>query len=226
MTYMPTKAMILAAGRGSRLKPLTDTLPKPLVPVQGKPLIEHHLCHLKKAGVNEVIINLAHLSDKIKDTLKDGKQFGLTIHYSEEEPPGLETGGGIVRALPLLGDEPFWVINGDVYSDYAFTHANLDKDKKAHVVLVPNPKHNPSGDFSVANGILGKAALKETFTFSGIALYHPSLFKDLKVDRFSVTPILRQAANDNLVSAEVFSGTWHDVGTLERLKEANSDFSH
>lgn len=222
MIASPTKAMILAAGRGCRLRPVTDTLPKPLIPVQGKPLIEHHLYNLKSAGIKDVVINLAHLSEKIKAQCGNGEKFGLNILYSEEAPPGLETGGGIVKALPLLGDKPFWVINGDIFTDFDFSHTPALNEKKVHVILVPNPAHNKEGDFELINGDVQLKTSGAPYTFSGIALYKPDFFEGNTIERYSVTPLLKDAIAKGLVSGECYTGTWHDVGTLERLKAANA----
>jgi MurNAc alpha-1-phosphate uridylyltransferase len=220
MRLKPTKAMILAAGQGKRLRPLTESTPKPLIRVQGKPLIEHHLGNLAKAGVHDVIINLAHLGEQIRTHVGDGQHYNLKVHYSDEAPPGLETGGGLVKALPLLGPEPFWVVNGDVLSNFDFNSPpRLDKTL-AHLILVPNPPHNPKGDFSLVDGLVELPDGETPYTFAGISFYHPDFFKGLQVKRFSVTPLLKAAMKKGLVSGELYQGLWHDIGTLSRLKKA------
>ena len=216
------RAMILAAGRGERLRPLTDTTPKPLLDVGGKTLIELHLEKLANAGFREVVINLAHLGDMIRDKLGDGSLWGLNIHYSQEPPNALDTGGGIGQALSLLGDSPFAVINGDVYSQYPLARLRAIKCSHAHLVLVPNPAHNPEGDFQLRGGhVIAKhqAPVEHPcFTFSGISVYHPRFFDSATGGRYSVVPMLRAAMALKQVTGEVFRGEWHDIGTLERLE--------
>lgn len=221
------KAMILAAGRGERLRPLTDELPKPLLSVAGKPLIERHVETLVAAGFTELVINHAWLGEKIEATLGDGARFGATISYSPEGDQGLETGGGIFRALSLLsgsnGDDPFLVINGDVVTDYDFSSLrdaqHLQTDKLAHLVLVQNPDFHPEGDFSLEGGMVNSTG-NFRYTFSGIGVYHPQLFADCHSDIFPLAPLLRQAMDLGQVSGELFNGLWIDVGTRERLLEA------
>ena len=215
------RAMILAAGRGERLRPLTDTTPKPLFKVGGRSLIEHHLENLAQTGFREVVINLAHLGDMIRDTLGNGSTWGLNIHYSQEPPGALDTGGGIGQALPLLGESPFAIINGDVYSQYPLARLRAIKCSHAHLVLVPNPAHNPDGDFVLQGGhIKADAEPNEQarFTFSGISVYHPRFFASAPGGKYSVVPMLRAAAVLQRVTGEVYRGNWHDIGTLERLK--------
>ena len=210
------RAMILAAGRGERLRPLTDTTPKPLLDAGGRSLIEHHLQRLAKAGFREVIINLAHLGDLIRDRLGDGSNWGLNIHYSQEPEGALDTGGGIQQALPLLGDSPFAIINGDIFSQYPLTRLRAIKCDHAHLVLVPNPAHNPDGDFALQGGHIipdGQPRL----TFSGISVYHPRFFASAPGGKYSVVPMLRAAAAQRHVTGEIYRGTWHDIGTRERL---------
>ena len=211
------RAMILAAGRGERLRPLTDTTPKPLLEVNGRPLIAHHLEKLATAGFREVIVNLAHLGDMIRDSLGDGSAWGLNIHYSPEPPGALDTGGGIQQALQLLGVAPFAVINGDVYSHYPLARLRAIKCDFAHLVLVPNPAHNPKGDFALQGGYINSTGAPR-HTFSGISVYHPRFFKAAAAGRFSVVPMLRNAACEQKVTGEIFRGDWHDIGTLERLE--------
>ncbi len=211
------KAMILAAGRGERMRPLTDHTPKPLLRVGGKALIEYHLEALCRAGIKDVVINTAHLSGKLREALGDGRRYGVDIRYSDEGEQALETGGGIVNALPLLGDAPFLVINGDVWCDYPIGIHALEGNDLAHVVLVDNPPHNPRGDFALRDGRLLTEG-RPMLTFSGIGYYHPKLFEDRSPGRFSLAPLLRRAAERGLVSAEHYRGHWNDVGTIERLK--------
>ena len=210
------RAMILAAGRGDRLRPLTDELPKPLVEVAGKPLIEYHLKALARAGFREVVINQGHLGDLLPEMLGNGSRWGVKIHWSDEQPEALETGGGIFKALPLLGSAPFLVINGDLWTDYPFARLRAVKCDWAHLVMVPNPSHNPVGDFALAG-----ARIRETgdrkLTFSGMAVYNPRLFDGCQLGKFSVVPLVRLAMENHLVTGEEFQGDWNDIGTLERL---------
>jgi MurNAc alpha-1-phosphate uridylyltransferase len=211
------KAMILAAGRGERMRPLTDTRPKPLLEAGGKALIAWHLHNLARAGFGEIIINHAHLGQTIETTLGDGSAFGLSIRYSPE-PEALETAGGIAKALPLLGDR-FVVINGDIWCDYDFSalHAILRNGDMAHLVLVDNPPQHPKGDFALAGGRI-KAQGDALLTFSGIGVYQASLFSAVRPgDKARLAPILRRAMDDGLVSGEHFRGRWRDIGTPERL---------
>ena len=213
------KCMILAAGRGERLRPLTDKIPKPLIRVAGKPLIEHHLDRLKSAGYKEIVINLSHLGELIQERLGDGRRLGVEIIYSPEGYAPLETAGGIIRALPLLGNEPFLVINGDIWCEHPLSFAGLPEGKLAHLVLVDNPPHNPAGDFFYENGEIFTQG-DHPLTFSGIGVYHPALFKDRPVEKLALAPILRTAVDNALVSAEHFTGKWFDIGTVGRLEEA------
>lgn len=213
------KAMVLAAGRGERLRPLTDTLPKPLLAVRGKPVIAWTLERLARAGITELVINHAHLGHKIEETLGDGRAFGVAIRYSPEAE-ALETAGGIANALPLLGSEPFIVVNGDVYCDFDFAPLRRRElgDRLAHLVLVPNPEHRPAGDFGLAQG----RALNDgdpRLTFSGISILRPELFLSCEDGRFPLAPLLRQAAACDELSGERFEGLWSDVGTPQRLAE-------
>jgi MurNAc alpha-1-phosphate uridylyltransferase len=211
------RAMILAAGRGERLRPLTDTTPKPLLPVGGRPLIDYHLENLANAGFREVVINLAHQGEKIRETLGSGSDWGLNITYSPEPPNALDTGGGIHNALPLLGDAPFAIINGDVFSEYPLARLRAIKCDHAHLVLVPNPAHNPNGDFAIRGGYVTDDA-EPRYTFAGISVYHPRFFDSASGGRFSVVPMLLKAMNLQRVTGEMFKGVWHDIGTLERLE--------
>jgi len=208
-------AMILAAGRGERMRPLTDHRPKPLLEAGGRPLIDHHLTALAVAGIREVVINHAHLGAQIEAALGDGAAYGLRIRYSPEET-ALETGGGIFQALPLLGPGPFLVVNGDVWTDLDLGHLRLAAQDLAHLVLVPNPSHHPAGDFVLADGRVvaeGPARL----TFSGIGVYRAALFDGCVPGRFPLAPLLRAAIAAGRVSGEMHAGRWTDVGTPERL---------
>lgn len=215
--------MILAAGRGERMRPLTDTLPKPLLEVQGKALIIWHIERLAQRGFKEIIINIAHLGDKILEALGDGSRWNVKIHYSDERSCGaLESAGGIIKALPLLGEETFLVVNGDVFCDYEFDSRFELHDKLAHLILVPNPAHNPQGDFALNGSLLCDDA-KQRYTFSGIAYYNPKMFQDKKEQKESLAPLLRKFLANKALSAELFDGIWHDIGTPERLKAINGE---
>jgi MurNAc alpha-1-phosphate uridylyltransferase len=211
------RAMILAAGRGERLRPLTDDTPKPLMLLGQKTLIEYHLESLAAAGFREVVINQGHLGDQLPAALGDGSRWGLNIHWSDEQPAALETGGGIFKALPLLGTAPFLVVNGDVWTDYPFARLRAVKCDWAHLVMVPNPQHNPGGDFALHGGRLSEQGASRQ-TFSGIGVYHPRLFEGCSPGKFSVVPLLRTAMREHLVTGELFRGRWDDIGTAERLE--------
>lgn len=217
------KAMILAAGKGERLRPLTLHTPKPLVPVAGVPLIEYHLRALAAAGVSEVVINHAWLGAQIEAHLADGARFGLSIRYSPEGEP-LETGGGILHALPLLGDEPFILVNGDIFTDYPFVNLCRPLPGLAHLVLLDNPAHHPQGDFTLlADGQLADAQPgQSSLTYSGIAVLSPQLFAGCEPGAFKLAPLLRHAMAQGLVSGERYAGNWIDVGSYERLAQAES----
>jgi MurNAc alpha-1-phosphate uridylyltransferase len=214
------KAMILAAGRGERMRPLTDHTPKPLLEVRGKPLIHWHLERLAAAGVNEVVINLSWLGERIKQALGDGSRWGMRIHYSEEGPVPLETGGGIFRALPLLGDAPFLLVNGDAYTDLDCTRMSLPLGRDAHLVLVANPPQHPRGDFALSDGLIREAG-EPRWTYSGIGVYSAALFVGCSDGRFPLLPLLKRAIAQQRLSGELHRGIWHDVGTAERLAELN-----
>ena len=213
------KAMILAAGHGTRMRPLTDHTPKPLLKVGGKPLIVWHIEKLRQAGFQDIVINIAWLGAQIPQALGDGKQFGVHLHYSDEQHEGaLETAGGIIKALPLLGDTSFLVLNGDVWCDYPFsTHDPLKTGDLAHLILVNNPQHNPQGDFALQQGRIFDQG-EPKLTFSGIGYYSPALFKGLPAGKQPLAPLLRAAMKANKVSGELFTGDWRDIGTPERLK--------
>ena len=221
------KAMILAAGLGKRMRPLTDKLPKPLLPVAGRPLIEHHLLRLREAGVTEVVINTAYLGHLIQDALGDGSRFDLQIVYSEEGEP-LETGGAIYKALPLLGGEPFLLVNGDVWTDCdlpTLVNHTLPENVLGHLSLVPNPDHCEKGNFCFKSG--NKGLLQplidgcESFTFSGVSVLRPQLVADYPQCReyFPLRESFFWAIDKSRLSGEVFSGDWVDVGTPERLQQ-------
>jgi len=215
------KAMILAAGRGERMRPLTDHTPKPLLKVGGKPLIAWHLERLAKAGFTDVVINHAHLGEQIEAALGDGSQWQLNIQYSPEKT-ALETAGGIANAIPMLGAGPFLVVNGDVFTDIDFASLRLDGENLAHLVMVGNPPQHPAGDFALTDGKI-KLEGSEKLTFSGIGVYHPSLFAD--VERGSaakLAPLLKVAMAQGLVSGSYHQGAWHDIGTPERLHALDS----
>ena len=215
------KAMILAAGRGERMRPLTDELPKPLLEVADKPLIVYHIEKLVTAGFEEIIINIAHLGYKIAESLGDGSAWNVKISYSDEQEDGaLESAGGIIKALPLLGDENFLVVNGDVFCEYDFDpHFDLGENL-AHLILVENPKHNPNGDFGLKNtSVLNEDKLK--YTFSGIGYYNPKIFNGFNAQKLALSPILREKIKNKQISGELFSGDWHDIGTPQRLQEIN-----
>ena len=215
------KAMILAAGRGERMRPLTDVTPKPLLRVGEHCLIEYHLRALARAGIREAIINLGHLGEQIEAFLADGSRYGLSIRYSHEHDQALDTGGGIHRALPLLGAGPFVVVNGDIYTDYPFERLPAQPAGLVHAVLVANPLHHPQGDFALAGGrVYGEGAPR--FTFAGIGVYRPELFADCAAGVFPLAPLLRRAMASGQVSGELYEGVWHDVGTPERLAELAS----
>jgi MurNAc alpha-1-phosphate uridylyltransferase len=215
------KAMILCAGRGERMRPLTDTLPKPLLEVRGKPLLVWHLENLAKCGFKDVVINIAHLGFMIPEAIGDGSRWNLNITYSDEQKEGaLESAGGIIKALPLLRDDTFLVVNGDIFSDYHF-NVNFDlEDKLAHLILVPNPKHNTNGDFGLQDSLVLNEANKK-YTFSGIGYYSAKLFKHLVCKKSALAPLLRENIAKKKISGELFKKMWHDVGTPQRLKEIN-----
>ncbi|MCD4668355.1 MAG: nucleotidyltransferase family protein [Sulfurimonas sp.] len=215
------KAMILAAGRGERMRPLTDTLPKPLLEVGAKPLIVWHLEKLLACGFKDIVINIAHLGYKIPELLGDGSKYGVNITYSDEQESGaLESAGGIKKALSLLGDETFLVVNGDVFCDYGFD-SNLDlKDKLAHLILVQNPEHNPNGDFGLDNALVLNES-EEKYTFSGIGYYNPKLFESLACGKSGLASLLRVEINNKKISGSLYHSYWHDIGTPQRLEDIN-----
>jgi len=210
------RAMVLAAGRGERMRPLTDTVPKPLLEVRGKPLIVHHLEKLSRLGVKDVVINLAWLGDRIRAALEDGAKWNLRIRYSDEGDEALETGGGIFKALPWLGTEPFLVVNADVFSDFDFGTLQIAPGAWAQLMLVPNPPQHPKGDFALADGrVLEQGG--PTWTYSGFGLYRPDLFEGCTPGKFALLPLFQRAIRAQRLHAQTYSGLWNDVGTIERL---------
>jgi MurNAc alpha-1-phosphate uridylyltransferase len=219
--------MILAAGRGERMRPLTDTVPKPLLRVHGKPLIERHVERLARAGITRVVINLAWLGHLLREYLGDGSRYGVAIDYSEEVPQALETAGGIFRALPRLQPGPFLVVNGDVLTDYPFERLLLRPSHDAHLVLVPNPPQHPHGDFGLLRGLavaVSDAAESgaERFTFAGVAVYRTAFFDGCADGVYPLKPLLLRAMAAGRCGAELYAGPWEDVGTPERLDALNA----
>ena len=224
---MMKKAMILAAGHGTRMRPLTDHTPKPLLQAGGKALIVWQIEKLAKAGFSDIIINIAWLGEKIPAALGNGADFGVNIHYSNEQDDGaLETAGGIVKALPLLGDDPFLVVNGDIWSDYTYTNQSpLTGDTLAHLVLVGNPEHHSEGDFALSDNASISTTGDNKFTFSGIGYYHPDLFKDLRQGKRALRPLFNETIEQGIVTGEFHDGDWRDIGTPERLATLDAELS-
>jgi len=214
------KVMILAAGRGERLRPLTDKTPKVLLAVQGKPLIVHHLERLKSAGFTDIVINISWLGDKIKNHLGEGSRYGVHIRYSEEPPGALDTGGGILNALPLLGSEPFLVVNGDIYTDFPFgvLKSALNAGDLAHLIMVGNPADHPRGDFHLSADERLLVDGNPRLTYSGIGIHAPKLFSDCSPGKFPMLPMWQKAMRDKKVSGELYSGKWSDMGTIRMLE--------
>ncbi|KTD31386.1 MULTISPECIES: N-acetylmuramate alpha-1-phosphate uridylyltransferase MurU [Legionella] len=216
-------AMILAAGRGERLRPLTDIHPKALCLVHQKPLIQYHVEKLARSGFERIVINHAHLGGQIRQHLGTGALWGIEICYAPEPPGGLETGGGIYNALPLLGNDPFVTVNADIFTDYEFSSLHLTNGAKLHLVLVDNPSHNAKGDF----GLIHQNQLSnqgKRYTYSGIACYHPEAFKQCHAGRYSVVALFHNLIKENLATGELYRGLWVDIGSAERLKLANALF--
>lgn len=212
--------MILAAGRGERMRPLTDETPKPLLRIGGQTLIERHLHALSQAGINELVINIAHLGEQVVSALGNGSAYGVEISYSREPEDALETGGGIFNALPLLGKEPFIVVNADIWTDFPFISLPSQPDGLAHLVLVGNPAHHPDGDFALTGHRVSQHG-PVMLTFSGIGVYRPELFTGSRPGVFPLAPLLRRAMDDEQVTGELYNGSWFDIGTPERLDEVN-----
>lgn len=225
---------MFAAGKGERMRPLTEHTPKPLLPVRGQPLIAWHLQRLAALGVRDVVINISWLADRFEPTLGDGSRWGLRLHYSHEGPEPLETGGGMLHALSLLGDAPFLAINGDIWCDHDFARLPAEPDGLAHLVLVDNPAHNPGGDFALApdGNVLAEGDAR--LTFAGIGVYRPALLSgwrgviggapgaELEPPRFKLAPLLRAAMRAAQVSGEHHRGQWADIGTPQRLAELDA----
>jgi MurNAc alpha-1-phosphate uridylyltransferase len=218
------KAMLLAAGRGDRMRPLTDRTPKALLVAGGKPLIVWHLEALARAGVRDVIINLSWLGAQIRSALGDGRDFGVQIQYSPEGSPPLETGGGIFQALPLLGAGPFLVVNGDTFTDIDFSALRLSAGADARLVLVPNPPQHPRGDFGLeAEQVLDREP--RPFTYSGIGVFSPALFAGCTAGRFALLPLFQRACAAGRLHGERHDGLWRDIGTPERLAALNQELA-
>jgi N-acetyl-alpha-D-muramate 1-phosphate uridylyltransferase len=216
------KAMILAAGRGERLRPLTDRMPKPLVPVAGRPLLTHQLEWLAAAGIREVVINLHHLAEQIADAVGDGGAFGVRVTYSRE-PQLLETGGGIVNALPLLGDAPFLILNGDIYTDLPLSALprTLPDGMLGHLAVTPRPPFRDRGDFEVSDGVI--SARGDTYVYCGIAILDPAAIAGRSPKPFSLRDVFFELLAARRLSAQIWSGRWTDLGTLEQLAELNEE---
>lgn len=219
------KAMILAAGRGERMRPLTDHTPKPLLQTAGKPLIEHLILQLVSAGFTDIIINTAHLGEQIPATLGTGEHLGAKLSYSHEGKQALETAGGIIRALPLLGDQPFLVVSGDIATDFDFAKLRIQPLKMMHLVLINNPPHHTEGDFHLTNN--GQLSITNIpkLTFSGIGVYHPGLFQGIPEGIIKLRPIIEQAILENNAFGEHFTGFWMDIGTPERLSALDRHYA-
>ena len=224
------KAMLLAAGYGKRLSPLTLNTPKPMRKVAGKPLLQHHIERLVASGITDLVINTSWLAEQIEDFFGDGSKFGVSISWSREPVP-LETGGGIANALDLLGQQPFLLINGDIWTDFPLNLASVDNisdDKAAWLLMVNNPEHNPTGDFGLLEGLINNTSAP-TFTFSGISIIRPQLLIDYtrsnhSLNTFPLRDVLRPAIEEGRVVGSVYDGNWCDVGTLERYQELNNSF--
>jgi len=216
--HSPPSVLILAAGRGERMRPLTDVVPKPLLPVAGRPLITYLIDGLVAAGMHDIVINHAHLGEQLVAALGDGRDYGVRIEYSAEGPTGLETGGGIFHALRLIRSDPFVVINGDIWTDYPFAQLPATVPGLAHLVLVDSPMHHLGGDFALREGRVSEDG-GARLTFSGIGVYRRALFSQCVAGKFPLAPLLRQAMRDARVTGEHYRGKWLDIGTPERLSE-------
>ncbi len=213
------KVIILSAGRGERLRPLTDQTPKPLLMAGKHRIIEYTLYSLAKAGFTDIVINTAYLSEQFPAALGDGSKYGVRIKYTVEGVNGLETAGGIINALPLLGDAPFLVVNGDIWTDYPFDALRsfkLEDSMLGHLIMVNNPEHNSNGDFALHSSLIQQQGA-DKFTYSGIAIYHPDLFASLDVQTMALKPLLVEAITHQQLSGELYQGQWSDIGTPERL---------
>jgi N-acetyl-alpha-D-muramate 1-phosphate uridylyltransferase len=214
------RALIFAAGKGERMRPLTNDLPKALLQVKGRALIDYHVSALAKIGVNQIVVNVAYLGEKIENHLGDGQKFGVPITYSREGIEPLETGGGMRHALAHLGDKPFIAVNADIYTDFDFSKLLAPLDGLAHLVMVPNPAQHPQGDFAMSNGLLRVCGTPK-YTFSGIGVYDPAIIASLPPGMFKLGPILREAMDFARLTAQLHEGVWNDIGTPERLALAN-----
>jgi N-acetyl-alpha-D-muramate 1-phosphate uridylyltransferase len=214
-------AMILAAGRGERLKPLTEKIPKAMCAIHEKPLIEHHIARLANAGFARIVINHAYLGGQIRRYLANEARWNVELCYAPEPPGGLETGGGIYSALPLLGKDPFVTVNADIFTDYDFSTLNVRDEVMTHLVLVNNPRHNSSGDFDLIKEYQ-LSNHNRRYTFAGIACYRPEAFHQCSVGRYSIVPLLRDLIAKNLATGELYRGLWVDIGSAERLTYANT----
>jgi len=217
------KAMILAAGRGERMRPITNDIPKPLVPVAGKPLIAYHLESLARAGVGDIVINIAYRGEQIREALGDGGRYGVRIAYSDEGPEPIETGGGIFKALPLLGEKPFLVVNGDVWTDFDFTRMPaLGPAAHALLVMVPNPPHVARGDFGLDGDWLTESE-SDRYTYSGLGVFSRELFEGCEPGKFPLRPLLSRAISARRLRGHVYRGVWSDIGTPERLAALDAE---
>lgn len=212
------RAMILAAGRGDRMRPLTDNTPKPLLQINGKPLIQYQLEKLVGAGIIDIVINHSIMGDQIEACFGNGRQLGANITYSAEGDMPLETGGGIFQALPFLGSDPFIAVNADIWTDYPYQDLPKTLTGLAHLILVNNPQHNPDGDFAIDGGYICNQGTVR-YTFSGIGVYSRELFRDCSTGVFPLAPLIRRAADERRVTARLYQGIWMDIGTPERLHD-------
>lgn len=220
-------ALIFAAGRGERMRPLTDTTPKPLLRAGGRMLIEHHLEKLAAAGVRDVVINTSHLADQFPIALGDGSRWRVRIHYSYEGPTPLETGGGMKHALSVIGPSPFIAVSADIVSDYDYAHLPSEPDGLAHLVMVPNPDFHPRGDFCLDGARLNEEGVGERLTFGNIGVYRPELVAGEAASRFKLLPHFQRAMREGRLSGERYDGYWRNVGTPEQLAElGQSGFNH
>jgi len=215
-------AMILAAGRGERLRPITDAVPKCLVEVRGQSLLERHLEHVSKAGIKNVVINLGWLGDQIVERVGSGSEFGLNVLYSDEGDNVLETGGGIKKALPVLGSEPFLVLNADIFTEMPVPNITLPDSALGHLVLVPTPDYRTVGDFDLNGGMIRNSDAP-ALTFGGVAMYRPEFFDGCEAGKFSIVPLMRAAADAGRLQGSLYEGVWADVGTPERLAAIDND---
>lgn len=215
--------MILAAGLGKRMLPLTINTPKPMLKVNGIPLIEHHILRLKRAGIVDIVINYAQFGDQIEQYFVDGSKWGVRIQYSREVDGPLETAGGIIKALPLLGEQPFLIVNGDIYCEFEFDQLpTLANGKFAHLLMVENPEHNLSGDFGFDQTLLSMDVVSNRYTYSGIGIYSPKMFDGLAIEKRALAPLLIKAISNKQVSANLYLGLWSDIGTPQRLEQINN----